>query len=135
MYRDDKIDDALDISRLLGLDSVVAHMPHGYDTVVDDGAGDKLPKGIKQRIAIARALVDKPRVLLFDEANASMDSAGDATLRNLLERLKGRVTLVLVTPRPSMLSLADRIFDITDAKLVERIPQADQIGANPMKRS
>lgn len=125
MFRDDKLDAALDISRLLGLDSVVAHMPQGYETVVGDGAGDKLPKGIKQRIAIARALVDKPRVLLFDEANASMDSAGDATLRNLLERLKGRVTLVLVTPRPSMLNLADRIFDITDAKLVERVPEAD----------
>lgn len=135
MYRDEKNDDALDISRLLGLDSVVSHMPNGYDTMVGDGAGDKLPKGIKQRIAIARALVDKPRVLLFDEANASMDSAGDATLRNLLERLKGRVTLVLVTPRPSMLTLADRIFDITDAKLVERIPQADQIGTNSPKGS
>lgn len=135
MYRDEKNDDALDISRLLGLDSVVSHMPNGYDTIVGDGAGDKLPKGIKQRIAIARALVDRPRVLLFDEANASMDSAGDATLRNLLERLKGRVTLVLVTPRPSMLTLADRIFDITDAKLVERIPQADQIGTHSPKGS
>lgn len=133
MYRDEKSEDALDISRLLGLDSVVAHMPNGYDTVVGDGAGDKLPKGIKQRIAIARALVDKPRVLLFDEANASMDSAGDATLRNLLERLKGRVTLVLVTPRPSMLNLADRIFDITDAKLVERLPAAERIGTQPSK--
>ncbi len=130
MFRDEKIDDALDVSRLLGLDSVVAHMPHGYDTTVGDGAGDKLPKGIKQRIAIARALVDKPRVLLFDEANAAMDSAGDSTLRNLLERLKGRVTLVLVTPRPSMLNLADRIFDIGDAKLIERVPQDGQQG-NP----
>ncbi len=130
MFRDEKIDDGLDISRLLGLDGVVAHMPHGYDTMVGDGAGDKLPKGIKQRIAIARALVDKPRILLFDEANAAMDSAGDNTLRTLLERLKGRVTLVLVTPRPSMLSLADRIFDITDGKLIERQPEA-ALAANP----
>lgn len=120
MFREEKIDDGLDISRLLGLDGVVAHMPHGYDTMVGDGAGDKLPKGIKQRIAIARALVDKPRVLLFDEANAAMDSAGDNTLRTLLERLKGRVTLILVTPRPSMLNLSDRIFDIADGQLVER---------------
>lgn len=93
------------------------------------GAGDKLPKGIKQRIAIARALVDKPRVLLFDEANASMDSAGDSTLRNLLERLKGRVTLILVTPRPSMLNLADRIFDINDSQLVERVPEGEKLGS------
>ena len=127
MFRENKIDEALDISRLLGLDNVVAHMPHGYETKVGDGAGDKLPKGIKQRIAIARALVDKPRVLLFDEANAAMDSAGDSTLRNLLERLKGRVTLILVTPRPSMLNLADRIFDIENSRLVERTPEHEKL--------
>jgi len=120
MFREDKTDDATDISKILGLDSVVAHMPQGYDTKVGDGASDKLPRGFRQRIAIARALVDKPRILLFDEANTSMDGAGDATLKFLLERLKGRVTLVLVTPRPSMLSLADRIFDIKGTSVIER---------------
>ena len=128
MFREEKNDDAMDISRLLGLDSVVAHMPKGYDTVVGDGAGDKLPKGIKQRIAIARALVDKPRVLLFDEANAAMDGAGDTTLRSLLERLKGRVTLILVTPRPSMLNLADKIYDIKDTRLVLRQTEHEDAG-------
>jgi ATP-binding cassette subfamily C protein LapB len=120
MFRDEKIDDAMDMSKLLGLDNVVAHMPQGYDSNVGDGAGDTLPRGIKQRIAIARALVDKPRVLLFDEANTSMDSAGDAMLRGLMEKLKGRVTLVLVTPRPSLLNISDRIYDIDGPNLVER---------------
>jgi len=136
MFRNDKIQEAYDMSKLLGLDAVVSHMPQGYETPVGDGAGDKLPRGIKQRIAIARALVDKPRVLLFDEANTSMDGPGDAMLRHLLERLKGRVTLVLVTPRPSMLNLADRIFDIKSAKLIEReVPEqvtASPSDANPM---
>jgi ATP-binding cassette, subfamily C, bacterial LapB len=120
MFREDKIDDAMDISKILGLDTVVAHMPQGYETKVGDGASDKLPRGFRQRIAIARALVDKPRILLFDEANTSMDGAGDATLKFLLEKLKGRVTLILVTPRPSMLSIADRIYDITGSAIVER---------------
>ncbi len=120
MFREEKVDDAMDISRLLGLDSVVAHMPQGYDTAVGDGAGDKLPRGFRQRIAIARALVDKPRILLFDEANTAMDGAGDATLKFLLERLKGRVTLVLVTPRPSLLGIADRIYDIVGTDVVQR---------------
>ena len=120
MFRDEKTDDAMDISKLLGLDNVVAHMPQGYETPVGDGASDKLPRGFRQRIAIARALVDKPRVLLFDEANTSMDGAGDATLKFLLERLKGRVTLILVTPRPSMLSIADRIYDIDGTSVNER---------------
>jgi len=127
MFRPEKVDDAMDMSKIMGLDSVVAHMPQGYDSRVGDGAGDKLPRGIKQRIAIARALVDKPRVLLFDEANTSMDGAGDAMLRGLLEKLKGRVTLVLVSPRPSLLKLSDRIFDIEESRLVERGVDADQL--------
>jgi len=127
MFRPEKVDDAMDMSKIMGLDSVVAHMPQGYDSRVGDGAGDKLPRGIKQRIAIARALVDKPRVLLFDEANTSMDSAGDAMLRGLLEKLKGRVTLILVTSRPSMLNLSDRIFDIEGPQLVERGVDVDQL--------
>jgi len=127
MYRDELIDDATDISKILGLDAVVTHMPHGYETMVGDGAGDKLPRGFKQRIAIARALVEKPRILLFDEANSSMDGAGDASLKGLMEKLKGRVTLILVTPRPSLLNIADRIYDIEGTQVTERGAAPDSL--------
>ncbi len=128
MFRQDKEITAFDMARLLGLDHVVAHMPMGYDTQVGDGAGESLPRGIKQRIAIARALVDKPRILLFDEANTAMDSAGDAMLKDLLERLKGRVTLVLVTQRPSLLQLADEVYEIKDTTVVPYIPTPRESG-------
>ncbi|MEE9318040.1 MAG: ABC transporter transmembrane domain-containing protein [Rhodospirillales bacterium] len=119
MFRDDRANDALDIAKLLGLDNAVAGFPDGYDTPVGEGVDDKLPRGTRQRIAIARALADKPRVLLFDEANSFIDGAGDALLRDLLVRLKGRVTLVMVTQRPSMLRLADRILEIRGDELFE----------------
>jgi len=122
MFRQEKETVAFDMARLLGLDHVVAHMPMGYDTQVGDGAGESLPRGIKQRVAIARALVDKPRVLLFDEANTAMDSAGDAMLKDLLERLKGRVTLVLVSQRPSLLELADDVYEIRNHTIVPYTP-------------
>lgn len=131
MFRREKENDALDIARLLGLDHVVAHMPMGYDTVVGDGAADSLPRGVRQRVAIARALVDKPRIFLFDEANTAMDSAGDAMLKGVLERLKGRVTMVLVTPRPSILNLADRIYDIRERNLYPRVPETEGPGSLP----
>lgn len=118
MFRPELAETAYDMARLLGLDHVVAHMPFGYETPVGNGAGETMPRGIKQRIAIARALVDKPRVLLFDEANTAMDSAGDAMLKDLLERLRGRVTLVLVTPRPSLLELADTVYEINNHTLI-----------------
>lgn len=123
MFRQEKDSIAIEMARLLGLDNVVAHMPMGYDTPVADGAGESMPRGIKQRIAIARALVDKPRILLFDEANSAMDSAGDAMLKDLLSRLKGRVTLVLVSQRPSMLELADDVYEIKDHGLVPYVPE------------
>ncbi len=118
MFRDELNTVAFDMARLLGLDQVVAHMPMGYETIVGDGAGETMPSGIVQRIAIARALVNKPKIILFDEANSSMDSAGDEMLKDLLGRLKGRVTMVLVTARPSLLSLADTVYQIDDCGLV-----------------
>lgn len=119
MFRDDRAEDALAMAALLGLDDVFNQLPKGYETRIGEGAEDKLPRGTRQRIAIARALVDKPRVLLFDEANAFIDGPADARLLEVLMRLRGRVTLVMVTQRPSMLRLSDRIFEIRDAGLFE----------------
>jgi len=126
MFRDHLSEDATDIARLLGLDNVAATLPQGFDTPIGVGAEDKLPRGTRQRIAIARALVDKPRILLFDEANSFIDGAGDAALLNLLMLLKGRVTLIMVTQRPSMLRLADRIFEIRGGTLFEHQMQPEK---------
>jgi len=57
-----------------------------------------------------------------------MDGAGDAMLKALLERLKGRVTMVLVTPRPSILNLSDRIYDIVGSDVVLRGSDMDRLG-------
>jgi len=119
MFRDDRADDALAMAGLLGLDDFFNQLPKSYETRIGEGAEDKLPRGTRQRIAIARALVDKPRVLLFDEANAFIDGPADARLMEVLMRLRGRVTLVMVTQRPSMLRLSDRILEIRDAGLFE----------------
>ncbi len=123
MFRDEMVDEAKETATLLGLDTVIAHMPLGYDTPVGDGATDSLPRGIKQRIAIARALISRPQVVLMDEANSSMDSAGDSILRDVLVRLKGHRTLIMVTPRPSMLSLCDRVFNLEEGVLAPREPK------------
>jgi ATP-binding cassette subfamily C protein LapB len=104
----------------LRLSALFAAMPHGWNTRIADGAADALPGGIRQRIAIARALIQQPRIILFDEANMSIDGPGDDALRAALERRRGEVTMVLVTLRPSLLKLADRRFELVKGRLLER---------------
>ena len=123
MFRHDLDEAAIDMAGLLGLDEVVATMALGFDTPVGDGAYDSLPRGIKQRIAVTRALLNNPRIVLFDDANAAVDASGDNYLRVWLERAKGKRTLVLVTHRPSLLKFADRVFDLKDCGLVLRPPR------------
>ncbi|WP_206201969.1 ABC transporter transmembrane domain-containing protein [Terasakiella sp. SH-1] len=129
MFKPELEDKALRIARLLGLDDVVSRMPLGYDTAVGNGAYDSLPRGIKQRVAIARALMTDPVVLLFDEANAAMDSAGDKVLTEFLEQAHGQRTLILVTHRPSLLRMADEVYDLDDGKFTKR--DGDSFGFKP----
>ncbi len=111
------IDEALKQSELLGLDNFIKRLPFGYDTMIGDGATDSLPGGIRQRIAIARALVSKPDIILFDEANTSLDAAGDEILKNTLLHLQGRSTILLVSLRPSLLKIADIGYRIKNKNL------------------
>lgn len=117
MFQPELNDRAIAVARDMGLDRLVAHMRLGYETPVGDGVTETMPGGIRQRIAIARALVTDPSVILFDEANSSLDLEGDEELRAFLEREKGRRTIVLVAHRPSLLKLADRVLSISNGRL------------------
>ena len=123
------VDEALRLAGELGLDEYVARMPQGYETVIDSSAHDQLPGGVRQRVAVIRALVRKPRIVLFDEANTALDMESDLKLKALLRRLKGGTTLVLVSYRPSLLDLADRRFELADGLLVPRVAEAPRARA------
>lgn len=114
----DAVEPALEAAARLGLDEAAAHMREGYQTLVGGGAADSVSGGIRQRIAIARALAREPRILLFDEANAHLDGASDTLVRDVLAALRGRTTLVIVSHRPSLLRVADDIYDLRDGGLV-----------------
>ncbi|MBI2240796.1 MAG: ATP-binding cassette domain-containing protein [Magnetospirillum gryphiswaldense] len=122
MFRPERRKEALRLAGILGLDEVVYRLAQGYHTRVGDGSSDILPRGVVQRVAVIRALVARPRVLLFDEANAAMDGPGDERLRQYFESMGRDTTLIMVTLRPSMQRLADRVLRIEGGTLVAAVP-------------
>lgn len=119
MFDPDRIKDALALAERLGLDRLVANMRLGYDTPVGDGINQTLPSRVIQHVSIVRALLSNPSVILFNESNIDLDREGDRRLRDYLLQEKGRRTIVMVTHRPSMLALADRVLVLRGGKLVE----------------
>jgi len=121
MYRDASyVEDALNLSRQLGLDEWIRHLPQGYETKVGDQLFLLLPDGIHQRICLVRALVNHPKILILDEANTSLDDAGDRLLKQVLKSLHGSVTIVFVTHRPSIQELADASYELVNGVLIPK---------------
>ncbi len=113
-------DTALQLAERLGLDGYIATLAHGYETAVSGGQTETLPGGVRQRIAIIRALAEQPRIILFDESNNAFDRNSNERLLKMLAEMKGKITIVLVSYQPSVLRLADRMFELSDGRLIER---------------
>ncbi|MBO6520439.1 MAG: ATP-binding cassette domain-containing protein [Rhodospirillales bacterium] len=111
------INKAIRIAKQLDLDEEIKRLPEGYGTHVGDGAGGVLPAGFVQRITVIRAMIDDPKVVLFDNANHGLDSNSDKTLMEYINSLRGKTTVILVTSRPSWLRMSDRRFMMSHGNL------------------
>ena len=122
VFDPERIERALSTAKTLGLGDFVAKMPKGWDSMVGDMAADSLPPGYRQRIAIVRALSNRPNIILFDDATSTIDSEGDALFLRFLESVRGKVTLILVSQRPSYQRLATRLLYLHEGNLSEVRP-------------
>lgn len=114
------MDRAMYFADRLGLHEAIGKMPKGYDTLVEFRKTARIPGGVRQRIALVRALTmtEEPKLILFDEAYTQLDRASDEKLNSLLREYVGKCTMVIVSHRPSYLALADRMFVVRNGELV-----------------
>ncbi len=121
----DAIPLALELSAKLGLEKEIKALPEGYDTQVGGSAADRIPGGVRQRIAIIRALVDNPKLILFDEGNLALDSRSDGLLRELLMERKGDSSMIIVSHQEAMLAMGDKRYIMVDGELRPRLDNGE----------
>ena len=111
----------------------ILELPHGYDTVVGE-RGITLSGGQRQRIAIARALLIDPRILVLDDATASVDATTEANIRTgLREVMRGRTTII-IAHRLSTIALADEVVVIDHGHVAAQGTQAELLETSPVFR-
>jgi ABC-type multidrug transport system fused ATPase/permease subunit len=120
-------------ARLAQAHEFVERLPRGYDTVIGE-RGITLSGGQRQRLAIARALAVDPRILILDDATASVDATTEARIRlGLREAKRGRTTLI-IAHRLSTIALADEIVVLDDGRVVARGTHAELLETSPVYR-
>jgi subfamily B ATP-binding cassette protein HlyB/CyaB len=114
----------MNAAQLAGAHDFILQLPEGYDTVIGE-RGSKLSGGQRARIAIARALVTNPRLLLLDEATAALDYESERVIHDNMARITEGRTVLIVAHRLSTLRLADRIMVLDKGRLIETGQHAD----------
>jgi ATP-binding cassette subfamily B protein len=131
--RDAAPEEIVEAARLAGAHEFIERLPQGYDTPLEEGASN-LSGGQRQRLAIARALVRRPQVLILDEATSALDPESEAIVRrNLFSIAEGR-TLVIVSHRLSLLQDADMILVLDRGSIVSTGTHQDLVHDCPIYR-
>jgi ABC-type multidrug transport system fused ATPase/permease subunit len=127
---DDEIERA---ARLAQAHEFVEALPEGYDTVIGE-RGITLSGGQRQRVAIARALVVDPRILILDDATASVDASTEARIREGLREAMHERTTIIIAHRLSTIALADEIVVLEAGRVAARGTHDDLVDTNEVYR-
>jgi ABC-type bacteriocin/lantibiotic exporter with double-glycine peptidase domain len=115
------LEDAVRAARLAGAEEFIERLPQGYETFIEEGSAN-LSGGQKQRLAIARAVISDPKLLILDEATSALDPESEALVNANLERIgKGR-TMMIISHRLSSLVNCDMIMVMDKGSVVDMAP-------------
>jgi len=112
------LEDAIRAARLAGAEEFIERMPNGYETWIEEGSPN-LSGGQRQRLAIARALITDPRILILDEATSALDPESEALVNANLKRIARGRTMFIVSHRLSSLVDCDQILVLDQGKAID----------------
>jgi ATP-binding cassette subfamily B protein len=112
------LDDVVRVAQLAGAHEFIQRLPHGYSTMLEESASN-LSGGQRQRLAIARALIHDPPVLIFDEATSSLDPESEAIIQQHLAAIAHGRTIIIITHRLSFVARANAIIVVDQGRLAQ----------------
>ncbi len=115
---DAPLDDIIKAAKQAGIHEKIMNMGSGYDTYLSEG-GYNLSGGERQRLAIARAILHRPRILIFDEATSALDSESERQIQSSVEEIRKGRTLIVIAHRLSTIKSADLIVVMNQGQIVE----------------
>ena len=104
--------------RSAGAWNFVSGLQSGLDTVIGE-RGSKLSGGQRQRLALARALVRRPKLLILDEATTALDPETEKAICQTLEQIKGDMTILAISHQPAIMEIADKVYDLRSGSIKE----------------
>jgi ATP-binding cassette subfamily C protein len=118
MYPDADEEQLWEALEFSAADEFVKNLPKGLDTMIGD-RGIRLSGGERQRLVLARAILRKPEILILDEATSALDSDNEKKIQEAIERLKGKMTIIVIAHRLSTIKNADQVMVLDKGEMIQ----------------
>lgn len=126
-------EEIINAAKIAGVDEFVKHFPDGYNTIVGE-RGMKLSGGQQQCIAIARAIIRNPEILILDEATSALDNISERLIQNAINNISKNYTVIIIAHRLSTVQNADKIIALRHGMVVEEGTHSELISKGGLYR-